>query len=129
MRLNMGMRIGSAGSVAGSQDVGAGQWKQRQQGVKDLMSALSSGDIGAAQKAYSGLAGANGAATATSPMGQSGQALQAGDLAGAQKAAQSWQAARSGHHHGHHPAAAATPVASDTTSPAAGVGSLINVTA
>ena len=66
MRLNMGMRIGSAGSVAGSQDVGAGQWKQRQQGVKDLMSALSSGDIGAAQKAYSGLAGANGAASAAS---------------------------------------------------------------
>ena len=125
----MGMRIGGAGSVAGSQEVGAGNWKQRQQGGKDLMSALSSGDFGAAQKAYSGLAGTNGAASATSPLGQIGQALQAGDLVGAQKAAQSWQAARSGHHHVHQQAAAPTPTAIDTSAVASGVGSLLNLTA
>jgi hypothetical protein len=128
MRFNMGMRIGGAGSVAGSQEVGAG-WKQRQQGVKDLMSALSSSDIGAAQKAYAGLAGANGATSATGPLGQIGQALQAGDLAGAQKAAQSWQAARSGHHHGHQQATTPAPTAGDTSTAASGVGSLINLTA
>ena len=125
----MGMRVGGAGSVTGSQDVGAGKWKQRQQGVKDLMSALSSGDVGAAQKAYAGLAGANGAASATSPLGQIGQALQAGDLAGAQKAAQSWQAARSGHHHDHGRVTAPAPTVSDTSTATSGVGTLINLTA
>ena len=99
------------------------------------MSALSSGDVGAAQKAYAGLTGGNNStASATSPLGQIGQALQAGDLAGAQKAAQSWQAARSGHHHGHHQTVAApapTPAASDTSAATAtsGVGTLINLTA
>ncbi len=96
------------------------------------MSALSSGDVGAAQKAYAGLTGGNSTASATSPLGQIGQALQAGDLAGAQKAAQSWQAARSGHHHGHHQTVAApapTPATSDTTTATSGVGTLINLTA
>ena len=94
------------------------------------MSALSGGDVGAAQKAYASLTGSNGTAGATSPLGQIGQALQAGDLVGAQKAAQAWQAARTGHHHGHHQAVAApAPAASDTSTATSGVGTLINLTA
>jgi len=125
----MGMRIGGTGSVAVSQEVGVGRWQQRQQGVKDLMSALSNGDLGAAQKAFAGLAGANGSASSSSPLGQIGQALQAGDLAGAQKAAQSWQGARSGRHHGHLQPTAAPPAPSSSTAAAPGVGSLINLSA
>ena len=127
MGFNMGMRIGRAGSVGGGQDVAAGAWKQRQQGVKDVMSALSDGDLGAAQKAYVGLAAAGGGGNASSPLGQIGQALQAGDLASAQKAAQSWQSARSGHHHGH--PQPAQPTASDTATSTSGAGSRINLTA
>ena len=124
----MGMRIGNSGSSAASQGVGVALWQQRQQGVKDLMAALKTGDLGAAQKAYSSLPGASGTSNGSSPLAQIGQALLAGDLAGAQKAAQTLQAARSGHHH----AAQATPAATGTSAAAAGessAGGSIHLTA
>ena len=120
----MGMRIGSTGSSAASQGVGVAQWQQKQQGMKDLMAALKTGDLGAAQKAYSSLPGASGTPNGSSPLAQIGQALLAGDLAGAQKAAQALQAARGGHHHHHADpatqAATGTPAAANGESSAGG---------
>jgi len=107
----MGTRISSSGSSAASQGVGVAQWQQKQQGMKDLMAALGAGDLGTAQKAYSSLSGAPAKPSGSSPLAQIGQALMAGDMAGAQKAAQTLQSARSGHHHHH--AAQATPAATD----------------
>ena len=126
----MGMRIGNLGSSAASQGVGVAQWQQKQQGMKDLMAALKTGDLGAAQKAYSSLPGASGTPNGSSPLAQIGQALLSGDLAGAQKTAQTFQAARSGHHH-HHTAQAA-PAATDSSAAAtieSGVGGSIHLTA
>ena len=120
----MGMRIGSTGSSAASQGVGAAQWQQRQQSMKDLMAALKGGDLGAAQKAFSTLPGASSSVNGSGPLAQIGQALQAGDLAGAQQAAMAWQATRSGHHHQHQ--AQATPAASSATGSG---GSSIHLTA
>ena len=126
----MGMRIGNSGSLAASQGVGVAQWQQRQQGMKDLMAALKTGDLGAAQKAYSSLPGASGTPNGSSPLAQIGQALLAGDLAGAQKAAQALQAARGGHHHHH--ADPATQAATGTPAAAKGessAGGSIHLTA
>jgi hypothetical protein len=53
----MEMRIGSSASVGATQSPNVANWQQRQQSFKDLSSALQSGDLGAAQKAYSALTG------------------------------------------------------------------------
>jgi soluble cytochrome b562 len=122
----MGMRIGGMGPQSGAQGVGAANWQQRQQSVKDLMAALQAGDLGAAQKAFGTLPGASNIASSdsTSPLAQIGKALQAGDLAAAQQAAQSWQAARASHHH-HHGAQAAPAAPAG----AAGTGAIVNLIA
>jgi len=157
----MGMRISGSSSTAATQSTGATQWQQRQQGVKDLMAALKSGNLGAAQQAYASLSGTGTGSTgstavsstavsstavnsstgsstgaqASSPLAQIGQALQNGDLAGAQQAAQAWQAQRSGQHHGHHghhgqPPSATPPAASNPISTTAnGPGGLLDVQA
>ena len=119
----MGMRIGSTSTNSSLQSVSTNQWQQRQQSFQNLMSALQSGNLSAAQSAYATLTGgsassstataatstatsATGTASAssnTSPLAQIGQALANGDLAGAQAAAQQLQASRAaGHHHHHH---------------------------
>jgi hypothetical protein len=122
----MGMRIGSSGAAAASQSVGVGNWQQRQQSFKDLFSALQAGDLGAAQKAFSGLTGASGAVKGNGALAQIGKALQSGDIAGAQQAAQAMLASRGGHHHhqGGQVVAATSPA-----TPASGTGSLLNLTA
>jgi hypothetical protein len=94
----MGMRIGGGygsnwGNYQNTSAVGAQQ--QKQQLKRNLFSALESGDLTAAQTAYSSLQ--NQGIPSNSPLNAIGQSLQAGDLAGAQKAAQSVRAA-----HGHH---------------------------
>jgi hypothetical protein len=126
----MDMRI--SGATSDSQSVGMAAWQQRQQSSKDLFSALQSGDLAGAQKAFSALTGGTGSVNSNSPLAQIGQALQNGDVAGAQKAAQQLQAKRSGGHHHHHgaqqPAQSATP-ATSTVQPASGPGSLLNLTA
>lgn len=124
----MGMRVNSAGASAAQGSAGVGQWRQRQQGMKDLMSALQSGDLATAQKAFSVMSSGQANATkGSSPLAQLGQALQSGDLTAARQAAQTWQAARAGHHHGEHGAGSvASPVATATPS---GTGSLVNLTA
>lgn len=119
----MGMRIGQSAFASTTQGVGASSWQQRQQGIKNLMSALQAGDMGSAQQAFGSLPGASNIASSdnNSPLAQIGKALKDGDLAAAQRAAQAWQNARSGHHHHH--AAAQAPTAP------AGTGTVVNLTA
>ena len=85
----MGMRVGgtsSAWSGAGTSGV-----QQRQQGIKDLFAALSSGDLQGAQQAFAAVAKVS-KIDGHSALGQLGQALQQGDLAGAEKLAATMQA-------------------------------------
>ena len=118
----MGMRVGGSGSMGASQSASMANWQQRQQSVNTLTAALQSGDLGAAQKAFSGLSGGNSSVKGNSPLAQIGQALQSGDLAGAQQAAQALQAARNGHHQG------ATQPTQPASSNSATLGSVINTT-
>ncbi len=150
----MGMRIGNTAAASSTQSTAIGQWQQRQQGFKDLMSALQSGNLSAAQSAYATLTGGSattagttataagttatasttrsGSSTASSPLAQIGQALASDDLAGAQKAAQAMMAARSGGHHHHHQAqgsATTTPIASNSATDPTSPGSIVNLSA
>ncbi len=123
----MGMRIGHSSPAVNT--TGSSAWQQKQQDVKGLMSALQSGDLATAQKAYATLTNDNGTPTGDGPLAKIGQALQSGDLSAAQQAAQSWGAGRSGRHHHHSDAPPAT--ASTSPAPAAGgtVGTLLNISA
>jgi hypothetical protein len=97
----MGMRIGNGNSNAwGNYQTASsvGSEQQKQQTRKTLFSAIESGDLTAAQTAYTALQ--NQGIGANSPLNAIGQSLQSGDITGAQKAVQSMQAARAGH--GHH---------------------------
>ena len=122
----MGMRIAGSATAGATQATSASNWQQRQQGVKSLFAALQSGDLAAAQASYAGLSSASGAVSATSALGQIGQALQTGDLAGAQKVAQSMRPSHGGHHHHAAQAATAAPAAPQY---APGSGSLLDVVA
>lgn len=121
----MGMRISGSGST--SQSAAVSQWQQRQQGVKDLMTSLQSGDLAGAQKAFANVTGGSGTVNPSSPLAAIGQALQNGDLAGAQQAAQQMQAQRHGHHH--HGSSGSTPAVAATTTTSATTGSLLNLIA
>jgi len=83
----MGMRVGGNNAAWASQGAGVNNWQQRQQGMKDLMSTLSAGDLAGAQKAYATIAGNKGQIDSNSPLGKIGAALQNNDLAGAEKIA------------------------------------------
>jgi hypothetical protein len=145
----MDMQISGSNSAASlqSQNSFAANWQQRQHNFKDLMTALQSGDLSAAQSAYAALTGTsdpnstsandtskvNGASASaqTSPLAQIGQALKSGDLAGAQKAAQTLASAHGHHHHRHSggSAGASTPAPTSTSSIEDTIGSLINTAA
>ena len=130
----MGMRISGPDSAAATQSTGAAGLQQRQQGVKDLMSALTAGNLSASQTAFASLPGAGSEANVNSPLGQIGAALKAGNLQAAQQAGQSWQTARSSggghhHHHGGGGLAATSPSITTPTTAAAGTGSLPKLTA
>ena len=115
-RSNMGMRIGGASpTTETSQSTSVANWQQRQQSFQDMMSALQSGDLSAAQQSFKNLGG-NSNVQGNSPLAQLGQALKNGDLAGAHEAAQTLQSNR----------AVATP--SEPSSSTSGSGSVINVT-
>ena len=86
----MGMRIGSSSAGMASQVSAVSGWQQRQQGVKDLFSQLNAGNLAGAQKAYAAFAAIN-PIKSDSPMGQLGDALKNGNLAGAEKIAESLQ--------------------------------------
>ena len=95
----MGMRVGGGGGGWANYQTtsSVNSHQQRQQGVKNLFKALQSGDVTAAQTAFTVLQ--NQGLPANSPINTIGQALQTGDLASAQKAAQGIMASR-GHHGG-----------------------------
>ena len=64
------------------------------------MTALQSGNLGAAQKAFATLtvAGNIASSDSNSPLAQIVKALQSGDLAAARQVAKAWQAQRSASH-------------------------------
>jgi|GEM_PF-6373837 len=106
----MGSRIGGWSGASAAQSVAVSNWQQRQQGVSALNSALTAGDLKAAQQAYSGLVG-NSPVGVNSPLGQIGAALQSGDLATAQKTAQALQNGRGGQNtQSDSPSKAASPI-------------------
>jgi len=86
----MGMRVGNSSASMAKQATAVTGWQQRQQGMKNLFATLNAGDLAGAQKAYASLA-ANNTIKSDSPMGQLGEALKNGNLAGAEKIAQSLQ--------------------------------------
>lgn len=90
----MGMRIGGSGNGWASQQSNAiGNWQQRQQNFKSLKSALQTGDLTGAQQAFAAISASNPNAinNTNNPLAQIGQALQAGNISGAQTIAQNWQ--------------------------------------
>ena len=121
----MGMRVQNGQSAANSAATGSTAFAQRQQDFKSMMSALKSGDLNAAQQAYSSLTQGRGTPPANSPLAQIGQALQNGDLAGAQKAAQSMHGAHHGHHHGGSEASSGSTAAPAPAPAPAGTGTVI----
>jgi NADH dehydrogenase/NADH:ubiquinone oxidoreductase subunit G len=86
----MGMRVGGGNAAWASQASSVNNWQKSQQGVKDLVSTLNSGDLGAAQQAYAAMS-AQKNIPKDSALGKIGQELALGDLAGAQKIAQTMQ--------------------------------------
>jgi hypothetical protein len=107
----MGMRIGGSGNGWASQQSNAvGNWQQRQQNFKSLKSALQTGDLTAAQQAFAAISASNPNAinNNNSPLAQIGQALQAGNMSGAQTVAQNWQ-------HGHEQSPGFQPSAGSTS--------------
>jgi len=123
----MGMRVMGGGSASATQSTSAA-WQQRQQSFKDLASALHSGDLASAQKAYAGLTNSKNV-DPNSPLGKLGQALQSGDLAGAQQAEQALQSSRH-HHRGQGGAIASAPqVTAPSTDSTTSSTSYINTTA
>jgi DNA-binding FadR family transcriptional regulator len=125
------MGIQAVGSTSTTQSAAATQWQQQQQNFKNLSTALQSGNLAAAQQAFSTMIGGTGTVNPNSPLAQVGQALQTGDLAGAQKAMQQLQANRAGGHHHHHqsaPQTAATGTGATGVPAATGPGSLLSVT-
>jgi hypothetical protein len=75
------------------------------QAFSQLSTALQSGDLSAAQSAYSTLSqspAAQGNGPFAQTLQQIGQDLQSGDIAGAQKALAALQQQVQGHHHHHH---------------------------
>jgi len=111
----MGMRVGGSSPAGASQSTPVANWQQRQQSFQDMMSAVQSGDLGAAQQAFKSLGGGRNI-QGNSPLAQLGQALNNGDLAGAQQAVLALQSSR----------AAAAP--RQPPSSASGSGSLIDIT-
>jgi hypothetical protein len=126
-------------------------FQQRKQDFKSLSDALSSGDLTAAQQAYAALQKdapklVNGSGQAGSQTGQQGggssrqnafaalgQALQSGDLSGAQQAFSQLQQSGRHHHHHHGSGAQSSSDSSTTVSPSsggmAGTSGTISVTA
>lgn len=124
----MGMKVGGSSANWAPQASSVNNWQSKQQGLKDLFSALKAGDLPSAQKAMASVGGNGNAASAKGPLAQIASALQSGDLAGAQKAAEAMQSSHASHRHHQ-----AMPVQAANTNSApsalAGLGSQINTMA
>jgi len=95
----MGSRIASSGGMMSPSTNVAASWQQRQQSTKDMLSALKSGDLQAAQTAFATIKASTPNLNGNTALQHIGQSLEAGDLPAAQKAAQDMVAAHHGHHH------------------------------
>jgi hypothetical protein len=117
------MRVGGSSSAALSQSAGIGNWQQRQKSFNSLSTALQSGNLGAAQAAFTSLSSTSKQnADPRSPLAQIGHALQSGNLGAAQQAFSNLVNSRSG------PAATAQASASAPAA-ASNLGSVIDTTA
>ncbi len=129
----MGMSIGGSTSAGVGQSAAVGNWQQRQQNFSNLTSALQSGNLSAAQQAFSSLSGNSSNVSSNSPLAQLGQALQSGNLTAAQQAMQTLMSQRGGHHHHHGGQNSQANAASTTATPPVtnsyGTGSLVNTVA
>src|SRR5471032_2960470 len=96
----MGSRIGGVGGAGYAGAQGVNNWQQRQQNFSALNTALQSGNLDTAQKAYTSLVGNSANIDPSSPLGQIGAALKSGNLSAAQQTAQTLHANRAQHHHG-----------------------------
>lgn len=96
----MSMQVSSTSAQTMAQSASINNWQQRRQDMQQLAQALLSGDLGAAQSAYSTLTRdfPNIASNPNSPLAQVGQALQSNSVSGAQSA---FAAIHHGHHHHH----------------------------
>jgi hypothetical protein len=116
-------------------DVQNSNAKKLRNDFNQLQQALSSGSIDQAQQAFSTLQSDLPSGAANSPFGKAiasiGDALQSGDLSGAQQAfaAMQQQVKGGGHHHHHHHASQTTPTSSSTSDPTSNTGTLLNTIA
>jgi soluble cytochrome b562 len=94
----MGMRIQSSDAASSTQATGAAALQKKQQNLKDLFSAIQSGNLGTAQNALKSLTGGSGTVNPNSPLAAIAQAVQSGNVSAAQKAAQDLQSRRSSQH-------------------------------
>jgi hypothetical protein len=128
-------------SSASSSVSGTSQWQQQKSSLGQLSGALKSGNLSAAQQAFTSLSANNPAANdPNSPLGKLGAALQSGNMSAAQQAfstmqtsatsqASSTQGAGHYHHQGGMPAIATSTQASLPLATSGSVGTKINTTA
>jgi outer membrane protein assembly factor BamD (BamD/ComL family) len=113
------------------------QWNQAQNPFQQLSQALASGNLSAAQSAFTQIqqnapqgASAQGGQSGTSPFAALGQALQSGNLSAAQSAfSQLQQAHPSGGHHHHRGSGGGAEATAASTATTGTTGTTLNVTA
>ena len=88
------MSIGSSSAALASQSSSVNGWQQKHSNFQSLKTALQSGDLTAAQNAFSAISANNPNIPSSSPLGQIGAALQSGNITGAQQIGASMQAGR-----------------------------------
>ncbi len=121
--MGMGMSIGAMSATSASQSAA---WQQRKQDYSNMMAGAQAGDIGKAQTAYASLT-ANRTPPPNSPLAALGAAIQSGDTAAVEKAAQALQQARTGHGHHRHDADAAASQAPSASAMTASSTTGVNI--
>ena len=131
----MSMGISSASSSVS----GASQWQQQKSSLSQLSGAMKSGNLSAAQQAFTSLSANNPAAKdPNSPLGKLGEALQSGNMSAAQQVFSTMQASATshasstqgaGHHHHHHGGGMPPTTESLPLATSGSVGTKINTTA
>ena len=89
--MGMGMGIQAASSTVTTQSAAATQWQQQQQNFKNLTTALQSGNLAAAQQAFSTMTGGTGTVngiTLTGTVTSTGNLTLGGTLSGVNLATQ-----------------------------------------
>jgi len=136
--------------ISGASSGAVPAWQARRQDFGNLATAIKSGNLPDAQQAFVALAAASSSSgasasaasistgttattatspTASGPLAAVGQALQSGNLAGAQKALAQVFAKRSGHHGHHHHVGGEAAASTTTTASATSAGGPTSATA